>query len=757
MPQDLFANSIVSVAVPLPLRQTFDFLLPLELGPVAVGGRVKVPFGKRKLIGFITAIKTHSDYPVARLKPVMEVIDSSSLFDLHLWSTLQWLTSYYLAPMGEVLAAAIPVKLRQGAVVKPAGQKSWQLSSFGEKANLDTLSRAPLQMAIVERFRHDGCLSAENFKFESGSWRQAVKALIAKKWLKESEQVPRLTVSTLAKGLQAGFELNAEQNSAVSELTNAVDSNVFSCSLLHGVTGSGKTEVYFAVIQQVIDRGQQVLLLVPEIGLTPQLIDRVNATFSCPVTIMHSALNDSERHRAWWHSRQGEAKIVIGTRSAVFCAFSDLGLIVVDEEHDGSFKQHDGVRYNARDVAVYLAKKCNIPIILGSATPSLESYANAESGRYQKLVLSERATKVALPQVKLVDSSRIPCKDGLSAPMIEAISNTLQHQKQVMLFINRRGYAPVLYCKSCTASASCHRCDSNLTLHRRGSRQTESKQSIESVRCHHCGYEGRVHHVCKDCGESELVEVGEGTQRVEESLIRRFPRARVLRIDRDSSRRKGELTQLLEQARSGSADILVGTQLITKGHDFPNVALVGILGVDQGLYSIDYRASEALFQQVLQVSGRAGRRDSVGQVLIQTAFPQNAFFQYVGQHDFDGFANSLMSERLAAAYPPFGFFALLRAESTHKDKALRFLRQVKTQLGVQGNIEEGVRVMDPIPAPLERRAGKHRAQLLICSNRRSSLNGRLMAWLNHLETDPPTRKLAASVRWSLDIDPYDHF
>lgn len=752
---------IINVAVPVPLRQTFDFIRPESAATLHVGARVRVPFGRRKLIGVIVALKEHSDYPADKLKQALEVLDEEPIFEANLWATLHWLSRYYLAPIGEVLEAAIPVKLRQGEGLQPLGKRSWQLSEKGRSSPLDELKNAPLQLAILKRFMGYASLASDDFKDHSSGWRQAVKALMEKGWLQEIESTPALAAGN-SRLLEDGSEhanadreaivLNPEQRQAVDELLQLLDQQKFSCSLLQGVTGSGKTEVYFAVMKEVLRRDQQVLYLVPEIGLTPQLIARVEQSFDCPICVMHSGLNDTERHLAWWHGKQGNAGIVIGTRSAVFSSFAELGLIIVDEEHDASFKQQDGVRYQARDVAIYRAKQHDIPIILGSATPSLESYANAKQGRYQYLRLDQRATRAALPEIELFDTKLLPCTDGLSPPMLEAIAATLAANKQVMLFLNRRGYAPVLYCTNCYETTKCHRCDSHLTLHRRANR----------MRCHHCGYEGLAPEACSACQATELVEVGEGTQRVEDALALRFPDARVLRIDRDSTRRKGELAELLNQARDGKADILLGTQLLTKGHDFPNVAMVGVLDTDQGLYSTDYRSSETLFQQLLQVAGRAGRRDAVGRVYIQTAFPDHPFFSWVRQHDFDGFAEQLLQERERVAYPPYGYFSLLRAESTHQARALQFLRQAKQSLtdhvsALPDAARTELRIMDAIPAPMERRAGRYRAQLLICAARRSSLNSVLSDWLQELDNNPDLRKLSSSVRWSLDVDPIDHY
>lgn len=738
-------DHILSVSVPVPLRQSYDFLIPDSASEskqkVTVGARVKVPFGSRQLIGVIQAIKSTSDYPENKLKKAIEIIDENGLFETPLWETLNWLTRYYLAPIGEVMDSAMPVALRQGIDAQPASKKSWMLTDHGRGSSIDELNRAPLQLAIIKRFMHANILSADDFKDTASSWRSAINALIEKGWVIETLSKPQLSKRDFIAPPE--LILTAQQQCAVKSLDASIADNKFSCTLLHGVTGSGKTEVYFSAMDKVLAANKQILLLVPEIGLTPQLIERVEKRFSDAVVVMHSALNDSERHAAWWHAKQGNARIVIGTRSAVFSSFKDLGLIIIDEEHDASFKQQDGVRYQARDVAIYRAKQHNIPIVLGSATPSLETYLNAKNGRFTLLSLLERATKVNLPKVQLIDLTTQPTNDGLSPGMLEAIKITLAKGKQVMLFLNRRGYAPVLYCKECKQAAKCHRCDSHLTLHRR----------VNRMRCHHCGFEGQIQSNCGSCKSTEMVDVGEGTQRVEDALLLRFPEAKVLRIDRDSTRRKGELAQVLEQARSGEADILVGTQLITKGHDFPNVGMVGILEADQGLYSTDFRASESLFQQILQVSGRAGRRDDVGHVFIQTNFPDNPFFSKVMTHDFNGFADDLLEQRKMANFPPYGFFALLRCESVHQAKSLQFLRKAKQDMTAQ----DGVLIMDAIPAPMERRAGKYRTQLLLCANQRSALNQTLADWLYFIATNPDAKKLASAVRWSLDIDPQDHF
>lgn len=751
---DRYEGLIVSVAVPVPLRQTFDFLIPKAVLEdesveakkskplVAPRTRVKVSFANRTLVGVIVEVKDHSDYPLSKLKPIIEIYPDPPLFNDSLWASLLWLSRYYLAPIGEVLDAALPVSLRQGGEFEPAFERVWRLTEHGRSSPIDELNRAPLQLAIVRRFMKQTALSSKEFKQESESWHSPVKGLVEKGWLEEFRQEPILLGSETSS--LPTHEPTDEQELAIKALSELVEEDKFACALLHGVTGSGKTEVYFDMIARTLDLGKTVLILVPEIGLTPQLISRIEQRFTQPITVLHSGLNDTERHIAWWHASQGNAKIVLGTRSAVFSQMPDLGLIVVDEEHDGSFKQQDSVRYQARDLAVYRAKQADIPIVLGSATPSMETYANATAGRYLHLRLTKRASKVSLPKIELFDLNMQPVIDGLCPAMTEAVEHTLSKGKQVMLFLNRRGYAPVHYCGECKQAAKCHRCDSNLTVHQRANR----------LRCHHCGYEGRLIQDCRSCKTKDsMLEVGDGTQRVEASVASRFPDAIVQRIDRDNTQRKGELAAILEKARKGEVDIILGTQLITKGHDFPNVGMVGILESDHGLYSTDYRATETLFQQVLQVSGRAGRRNDVGRVYIQTRFPDHPFFDYIKQHDFDGFAKSLLEERKSVGFPPFGYFALLRAESTHQAKALQFLRRAKTDCGQTA----GVIIMDAVPAPMERRAGRFRAQLLFMSSQRSSLNGVLAAWLHLIATDKEAKKVASTVRWSLDIDPLDHY
>lgn len=739
-----FANSqlkIAEVAVAVPLYQRFDFLIP-NSQQIAVGSRVSVPFGRRQMVGIVTQLKNQSDFPLSQLKSIIDCLDAESVFTEDIWQTLLWMQRYYAAPIGEVFDLALPAKLRQGAALKPAAKSCWKLINGFDLAEHPKLNRAPVQKQLVEYLLSNLQITAEVMLGERENWRRAIKQLMSKQLVVEQElstsndsqlNDPRL--------IESSVTLNSQQAIASNQIRQAMDNQSFSCSLLHGVTGSGKTEVYFDAIRTALSEGKQCLLLVPEIGLTPQLLDWVCNTVAKQIVTVHSGLSDTERHQAWWQAKTGEAQIVIGTRSAVFTPFKNLGLIVVDEEHDASFKQQDGVRYHSRDVAIYRAKLLNIPIVLGSATPSLESFANSKKGRFGYIELSERATQVALPKVSLIDTTHQPLNEGLTPAMLEAIKKTLAQQAQVMLYLNRRGFAPVLYCGECKTSQKCHRCDSNLTVHRQSN----------SVRCHHCGYQAKMPNSCQACGSLNLCDVGEGTQRVEQALNAMFAEAKVLRIDRDSTRRKGELEAALAAVRNGEVDILIGTQLLTKGHDFPNIGMVGILGADHGLYSTDFRANEHLFQQIVQVAGRAGRRQTCGQVFIQTAFVEHPFFEFVKNHDYHAFAEQCLQERQSAALPPSAYLTLFRAESVKPALAIQFLKQVKARLIAEG----GVNVMDPIAAPMERRAGKYRAQLLLQAQQRSSLNQCLEQFLNQLNTEQQLKKLARTVRWSIDVDPQD--
>lgn len=508
--------------------------------------------------------------------------------------------------------------------------------------------------------------------------------------------------------------------------------------LLHGVTGSGKTEVYLRLLERVLAAGRQALYLVPEIGLTPQLEERVRGRFAgVPVAHAHSHLGQGERAAAWLAARTGAARIVLGTRLAALMPFADLGLIVVDEEHDPSYKQQEGLRYSARDVAVRRAQELGIPVVLGSATPSLESFANVREGRYTLARLVTRASGASMPAVRTIDTRADRPKEGLTSALMRALRDCVARGEQALVFVNRRGFSPVLFCRACTWHSSCRRCSANLVLHRKAG----------ELRCHHCGHRERVPHACPSCGAADLAPVGQGTQRVEEGLREALPGARIERVDRDAAARKGALAAALERFRAGEIDILVGTQMLAKGHDYPRLTRVGVLDSDSALFSADFRSAERLFALLVQVAGRAGRAETPGEVLIQTDFPSHPLYAAVARHDYEGFAESALEERRLAGFPPFAYLALLRAEAKQPGEALRFLRQAAK---LAHDLAADVEVFDPVAAPLERKAGFERAQLLVRARSRAPLQAFLRQWRSRLDEGA-----ARSVRWSLDVDPQE--
>ena len=727
------AHRVLQVAVPAPLFKHFDYDVGAD--PPARGVRVLVPFGRGKRVGIVLGVSTESTLAPERLKGVLDVLDDVPLLPERLISLLEWAATYYHHPLGEVLAGALPAILRSGRPAEAHGVRFWVLTEAGRATDVGLLSRAPAQRRIVQELAAaaDG-LDAVQLAELLPAHASPLRALVEKGLVAAHQR------DCLAGGSQAlspGPSLNASQQSAVTAISGALDR--FQCHLLHGVTGSGKTEVYLHAIELVLARNKQALVLVPEIGLTPQLVNRFRARFSVPIAMLHSGLSDQERLCAWLAAQDGRAPIVLGTRSAVFVPLKSPGILIVDEEHDGSYKQQDGFRYHARDVAVMRAARDKIPVVLGSATPSLESMQNAREGNYQLIELPERTGAAVLPSVQLLDMRRLKATDGLSAPLREAIAVRLAHGEQSLLFLNRRGFAPVWMCHDCGWVAVCRRCDARLFYH----------QGHHRLRCHHCGHEEPLAEHCPQCATGQPKPLGEGTERIETAIARCFPSARIERIDRDTTRRKGSLEEKLARVHAGEADILVGTQMLSKGHDFPNVTLVGVLNADQGLYSVDFRAPERLFQQIAQVSGRAGRAEKPGAVLIQTWHPDHPLFAALARHDFPAFVDFALNERRETGYPPFSFLALLRAESPKRDTTYRFLENARALAGEPPEVS----LTDPMPAPMERRQGRYRAQLLVQSRSRKALHAFLHTWVSGLAESAGGRQ----VRWSLDVDPQDLF
>ncbi len=724
---------ILQVAIPSPLPQTFDYRLPAghSAAQVAPGMRVRIPFGRSEKIGIVVALADESRIDHARLKPVLELLDHEPLLSPAIQSLAQWASRYYHYPIGEVLSATLPTLLRRGEPARVTGEKVWSLNEAGGAIDPATLKRAPRQRALLALLqKSQKALSAHELDLQFENWRATMRHLLDKGWVEIQQQTTLLTTATES---SSAPPLNAAQHAACNAIHHALGR--FQTLLLDGVTGSGKTEVYFNAVEKVLQEGKQALILVPEIGLTPQLLKRFQARFAVPIALLHSALNDRARLNSWLQARAGDAPIIIGTRSAVFTPIKNLGIILIDEEHDLSFKQQEGFRYHARDVAIRRAQQAAIPVVLGSATPSLESLHNARQGRFQHIILPERAGNAAHPQIRLLDLRQQKLNEGFSTAMLQAIQHHLDNGQQVLLFLNRRGYAPTLICHDCGWLAHCQRCDAHLILHK----------SRRLLRCHHCDSQRRIDSQCPDCGSVDLRPLGQGTERAAEALSERFPDHEIIRIDRDSTRRKGSLQALLKQVEEGRGQILLGTQMLAKGHHLPNVTLVGILDADQGLFGLDFRASERMGQLIIQVAGRAGRGESRGEVLIQTHHPEHPLLNGIIAHDYSRFASELLTERSQALLPPFRHIALLRAEASSRELPNEFLSAAR-EAGVQ--LPNAAELLGPIPAAMERRAGRYRAQLLIQADQRARLHNFLRQWLPQLSQLP----LAKKVRWSIDVD-----
>jgi primosomal protein N' (replication factor Y) len=723
---------ILRVALDVPLDTLFDYSAAGQ-GEIAIGDRVLVSFGRRQMVGVVAEIVDHSDLSPGRIKPVLQVFRDTPPLSAEIFRLLRFCADYYHHPLGEVILNALPVPLRQTRPVARAKPTGYRLTEAGLALETDALpARAIVKRKLLQSLKQAGTLARGDIAAVSPSALQAIKEFIAQGWAVESDEIAESAPAPVKTDELP--PLTPPQEQAVAAI---LSHDQFQVWLLYGITGSGKTEVYLRVIEQVLQRGGQALVLVPEINLTPQLESRFRARFpdTCQVSL-HSRLSAGERLRHWSLAQSGQARIVLGTRLALFTPMPKLKLIVVDEEHDGSFKQQDGLRYSARDMAVARGKQAGTPVILGSATPALETWYNASIGRYQMLELPARAiAEAALPAIRCIDISRAKLVDGLSDPLIEALRVRLERGEQSLVFINRRGYAPVMRCGQCGWVSTCHRCSSRLVVHLREKR----------LRCHHCGHESRIPPSCPDCGNADLAPLGQGTQRLEESLGSLFPAARILRVDRDSTRRKQALPEMLERIHAAEVDIVIGTQLLAKGHDFKKLTLVGVVNADGALYSADFRASERLFAQLMQVAGRAGRDTLPGEVLIQTQFPTHPLFQALIRHDYPGFAETLLTERKQAEFPPFCHQALLRAEAPQIETALAFLR--KAQAAAPRDFD--VSLFDPVPAQMARLAGMERAHLLVQAASRGALQAFLGAWNKALFG------LGGSVRWSLDIDPLE--
>ncbi len=672
-------DTILRIAIPVPLRQLFDYLPPLTPPVVKLepGMRVLVPFGRRTMVGIIVEIRDKTTHPIEKLKRIETCLDTEPLFSKNILSLIQWASRYYQGALGEVFEIALPKKLR----------------------------REPKETTRP-----------------------------TKKQNKSDDPIPAISPPSCA------LKLNPAQEKAINSIIQHFTQ--FKTFLLDGVTGSGKTEVYIRVVEAALQAGKQALLLVPEIGLTPQLLSRFQERFSIPIAVLNSSLTDKQRLRAFENARTGVASIVIGTRLAAFVPLKNPGVFMIDEEHDASFKQQEGFRYHARDLLILRGSLEQCPVVLGSATTSLETLHNAQTGRFHHLALPHRAGNAVVPTLQILDVRHKKCIEGLSAELIIKMREHLANKGQILLFLNKRGYAPVLMCFACDWMATCKNCDAKMTLHQRS----------ETLQCHHCELTIPLYKACPCCNTKNPKPVGMGTERLEAALQEHFETSTIVRIDRDTTRKKGEFKKAMDLIHTGKADILVGTQMIAKGHHFPNVTLVAILDIDQALFSSDFRSLEKMGQLITQVAGRSGRAERPGHVILQTCHPEHPLLKKLLEKGYAEFAQHLLAERKMTNLPPYSYQVLVRAEAKHLDKALAFLSFVKKEAGTIST-PLLTTIFGPVTAPMERRQGKHRAQLLFQAKERSNLQQLLQTLVPKIESNV----IANTVKWSLDVDPIDMY
>lgn len=721
-------NAVVKVCIPNTFRDYFDYD-DNALKP-CIGARVWVPFRKQRRLGIVVGYSDSSPEGVT-LKSIESLIDQEPLLNQDLLALCTWIGGYYQAPLSEVIPLALPKNYRLGKSDELPKTDYYELALPYEETLTRISSRAKKLQELAQ--------------FLSLEHKPISKNMLSQRGFNSSHLLRGMDAGILALSQEIQLPdnvtpksnplvLNEEQADAVLKIQSELQH--YHCFLIKGVTGSGKTEVYLQVIDKVLEAGKQVLILVPEIGLTPQLLSRFSARFQQPIAILHSHLNETQRQTAWQLAKEGRVNLVIGTRTAVFTPMPRLGLIVIDEEHDLSLKQMDGVRYSARDTALMRAHLANIPIILGSATPSLESLYNCMQKKYSLLELNQKAVSTLPLHFQLIDLRAQHLEHGIAAPTLAAIKTHLEKNQQVLVFINRRGFAPVLLCHQCGWMADCRACDSHLTFHKQ----------LGQMICHHCGLTQKAPVSCKSCHSAELIPVGAGTQRIHEYLSAQFPKNQVIRIDRDEVSKKNAFNLQLDKIHSGEAQLIVGTQMLAKGHHFPRLSLVVILDADSGLYNQDFRAQEQLGQLLTQVAGRAGREHIQGEVIIQTHLPQHPMLNLLIKEGYDAFAEELLKTRNQSELPPYHYLALIRAQSKSVSSVLKFLHEAKDHIQLPP-----LTLMGPAPAPMPRKAHQHRMQLLIKSPNRHALKGALTQLREWLTINKKTN----GIRWSVDVDPMD--
>ncbi|WWO97654.1 MAG: primosomal protein N' [Candidatus Dasytiphilus stammeri] len=727
---------IVQVAIYIPLTKYFDYLLPSHLNTV-IGARVNVPFGNRNVTGIVIKIKNYSNLPIRKLKPIHNIIDNKSLFPKSLWRILTWAADYYHNPLGEVIFNALPIFLRKGQPVIPP--QMWYLTKMGRDISLDTLKNHPKQQQAIATLKKSAIYHCDISQYNLNI--KTLRALCKKGLSHLDYQVK--SVNKWNKNLSISnkiLNLNTEQITAINAIRKS--DNYFTAWLLDGITGSGKTEVYLNIIENILVRGQQVLVLVPEIGLTPQTIKRFRERFNVPIEVLHSSLNNSEKFKVWFKAKQGELAIIIGTRSALFIPFADLGIIIIDEEHDISYKQQDTWCYHARDLAVLLAKETNIPIIMGSATPALETLYNVRIGKYKKLKLSKRAGNAGLCKQLLINLRSLKLQSGLSPLLKKHITKHLQGNNQVLLFLNKRGFSTSLVCHECGWIAECLRCDHCYTLHRQDSQ----------LRCHYCNSNHEIPYQCLQCSKSNLIPVGLGTEQLEINLCTMFPNIPISRIDSDTVKNKKNLQNKLNEVQLGGARILVGTQMLAKGHHFPEVTLVALLDVDGALFSADFRSTERFAQLYTQVAGRAGRANKSGEVILQTYHPNHPILNRLLHDGYHSFATKALHDRKNRSLPPYTNHVRIRAESYENTKSRRFIYNLMEIL--DGNLlkNDGLSIIGPAPSLKAKCNGLYRWQLLLQHHSRYKLQQFIKINLSLINNLAKLSK----IKCSFDVDPIEN-
>ena len=729
---------LLEVALPVPLRRCFDYLLPpgQDVSALQPGVLVRVPFGNRELIGVLIRTKTESTQDLGKMRSALAIIDTRPALDSELLELCLWAADYYQCASGEALQAALPVLLRQGEPAHLAGEPVFKLTTEGKGLPEGALKRSPKQAALLAALQTHQQLTRTDLDL-LGIARSTAKNLIDKGLVRIDEIAPNQASQPHELLREKPLNLSDEQVAAFAQ----IDYSSFTAYLLDGATGSGKTEIYLQAIEQTLRQGKQALVLVPEIGLTPQTLERFQRRFNLPIVALHSGLNDRERLEAWLRARDGIARIIIGTRSALFTPLKEPGILIIDEEHDASFKQQDGFRYSARDLAAVRAHRLGIPLILGSATPSLETLHNAQQGRYRHLHLKARAGNAQPPEIQLLDIRGEILHEGFAQASIDAIDDTLGKGNQVLVFLNRRGYAPTLECHDCGWLANCNHCDARMTVH----------QNPRHLHCHHCDHQRGISKRCPNCNSSKIHPIGQGTERSEVVLQQLFPAHKVIRVDRDSTRNKNGMQKLLVDVHSGEPCILVGTQMLAKGHHFADVTLVVIIDADAGLFSTDFRGAERMGQLLLQVAGRAGREQKRGRVIMQSNHTDHPLVQTLVQQGYHALADLILQERHITQLPPYRHLALIRAESQYAQAAMDFLTQARQLAEQLQTPHPALQYLGPLPAMMEKRGDRFRYQLQINSTQRKPLQQLLSQLAIQLEAVSQAKR----VRWSIDVDPQE--